>query len=137
MSEAIADRLQIDDLLTAYATGLDTGDWDAVRDCCAEGAVLDYSDFDGPRGPVEEVVAWIEESLAAFEMVRHHLTNRRVDIEGDEARAVTYLLNPMVPKGDPRRVWYVGGTYRDRLVRTDRGWRIAERVAEQAWADLG
>lgn len=137
MSDPVRDRLEIDDLLTAYAAGLDTGDWDRVRACCADDAVLDYSDFDGPRGGVDEVVAWIETSLQAFEMVRHHLTNRQVEIDGDEARAVSYLFNPMVPKGGPKRLWYVGGTYRDRLVHTPDGWRIAERIAEQAWTDFG
>jgi hypothetical protein len=33
------------------------------------------------------------------------------------------------------RLFYVGAYYNDKLVRTDQGWRIAERFEEQAFLD--
>jgi hypothetical protein len=33
------------------------------------------------------------------------------------------------------RLFYVGAYYHDKLVRTEEGWRIAERFEEQAWFD--
>lgn len=132
---AIADRLEIEDLLTAYATSLDAKDWDGVAAVFADDAVLDYTAFDGPRGGVEEVVAWIAESVGPFDVVRHHLTNHQITVAGDVARSRCYLLNPMGRRGDDGRMHFftVGGDYRDRLVRTRDGWRISERVAGMSW----
>lgn len=129
----VADRVEIDDLLTAYATALDTRDWEGVRAVFTDDAVLDYTEFGGPRGPVDEAVTWISESLAAIPVTQHFVTNRVVEIDGDEAAAVCALFNPIVtPDG---AVSYVGGSYEDRLVRTPAGWRITERVARMKWAD--
>ena len=54
------------------------------------------------------------------------------------ATSRTYFYNPMVaPKngGGGIQMFYVGGYYNDRLVRTADGWRIADRFEETAWMD--
>src|SRR5919198_689711 len=115
----ISDRLLINDLLDAYAAGVDAKDWDLVRTLFAPDAVLDYTASGGPRGGVDKVVPWLESSLALFAVTQHHITNRRITLEGDTARARSSLYNPLVgtdEHGAPT-LMFVGGFYNDRFVR--------------------
>ncbi|MEC7915418.1 MAG: nuclear transport factor 2 family protein [Actinomycetota bacterium] len=71
---------------------------------------------------------------------RHLCTNVSIDVEGDEARGLCYLLNfrhdsqsgtaeTPAPAGLPKYV----GEYHDRFVRTDQGWRFASRRFDLAF----
>jgi 3-phenylpropionate/cinnamic acid dioxygenase small subunit len=129
MSEA--DRRAIDDLLTAYAWALDTKHWDGLADVFTSDATIDYTSAGGVRGSYPEVRQWLEATLAPFPMTQHLVTNRRVVVDGDTARADSYFFNPMQTADGSQ--FFVGGYYHDRLVRTAAGWRIAERIEETAW----
>ena len=128
----IADRIAIDDLLTAYAVAIDQRDWDGVRACFTLDASLDYSTFGAPQGSVDEVVGWLQKALSRIGVTQHHITNRRVVLEGDTATAVSYVLNPMMIG---EALTQVGGAYHDALRRTPDGWRIESRVAEYRWSN--
>jgi hypothetical protein len=60
----------------------------------------------------------------------------RLDLDGDTATSRTILFNPMVHRDDEggEQVFFIGLWYRDRLVRTAEGWRIAERYEEMAYS---
>lgn len=131
----LADRLEIDDLLTRYATGVDRRDWDLWETCFTPDARIDYTAFGGIAGPVKTVRAWLEEVMPRFEMSQHLVVNRDVTIEGDTARSRAAFFNPMAlatPQG--RVLFFEGGYYVDRLVRTPAGWRIDERVEEFSYS---
>lgn len=131
----IADRLEIDDLLTAYAVAVDAREWEALKRLFTGDAVLDYSGFEGPRAPVDEAIEWVAGGLSGFPVSQHLTTNREIAVDGDTATARCAVLNPLV---DTRgRIAFVGGYYEDRLVRTADGWRFAERVARPAWSSFG
>jgi hypothetical protein len=70
-------------------------------------------------------------------MTLHYIGNTTLELRGDEARARTYVLNPMgFPKPDGSlHIFTVGAYYVDRLARSAAGWRIAERVEETAFLD--
>ena len=135
--EDLADRLEITDLLSRYTIAIDDKDWDALDTVFTADAVIDYTSSGGVRGAYPEVKAWLQKALAPFTMTQHLLGNSRIEIEGDEGRSRTYFFNPMgVPKdGGGLHLFYVGGYYHDRLARTADGWRIVERIEEQAWMD--
>ena len=79
---------------------------------------------------------WLATVLAPFRVVQHLITNVRVEIDGDRARSVCYFFNPMGLPGRDEGVhtFFCGGIYRDRLIRTERGWRITERINDQLYA---
>jgi hypothetical protein len=133
----ISDRIEINDLLTRYTVAIDTKDWTLLDSCFTPDAQLDYTATGGTKGGYPEVRAWLEKALAAFPMTVHYISNSTVTLQGDEARARTYVINPMgFPKEDGSlHIFTVGGFYVDRLVRTPEGWRIAERTEEQAFLD--
>jgi 3-phenylpropionate/cinnamic acid dioxygenase small subunit len=127
----LADRLAIDDLLTRYATGVDRRDWDLWESCFTADAVVDYTAFGGIRGPVREVRAWLAEVMPRFTASQHLVVNREVSVDGDTATSRAAFFNPMVlPQADGHALFFEGGYYHDRLVRTADGWRIRERVEE-------
>lgn len=127
---ALADRLEIEDLLHAYVEALDTRDWDAFRRLFTDDALVDYTSSGGPRGTVEDVVGWIDAGLANFDLTQHMITNHRIELAGDHATVRSALINPMT-RGDD--VLVVGGRYEDRMRRTPDGWRFAERVQFGLW----
>jgi ketosteroid isomerase-like protein len=132
--QALADRLEIDDLITRYATAIDNRDFDLLDTVFTADADLDYEEVGQFRGNREAFKAWMAEVAPIFEMWLHHATNRAITLDGDSATAVSYLLNPVVLKGRPG-VLTEGGRYHDRLERTADGWRIVARREEPMWHD--
>ena len=133
----VSDRIEIQDLLTRYTVAIDTKDWKVLDTCFTPDAELDYRSTGGTRGAYPEVRAWLEKALAAFPMTVHYISNSTVELEGDTARARTYVINPMgFPKEDGSlHIFTVGGYYVDELVRTPEGWRIRKRREDQAFLD--
>jgi hypothetical protein len=68
-------------------------------------------------------------------MFQHMVATTRLILDGDSATSRTILFNPMTlrPETGPDQVFFMGLWYRDRLVRTPHGWRIAERHEEMGW----
>jgi 3-phenylpropionate/cinnamic acid dioxygenase small subunit len=134
--QQVADRIEIDDLLTRYAAALDAKDWDLYTTCFTPDAFIDYTGAGGIKGTLPEVKQWLAEVMALFPMTQHLVTNRTVVIEGDTATSRSYLFNPMgLPDGDNGlMLFFEGGYYNDKLVRTTDGWRIAERIEEPSYS---
>jgi 3-phenylpropionate/cinnamic acid dioxygenase small subunit len=135
VAEDVADRIEIDDLLTRYATAVDTKDWELYQTVFTADAVIDYTSSGGIRGGLAEVTKWLAESLAMLSMSQHLVTNRDVRVTGDTATSHSYLYNAMgrTKRDGTLDLMFVGGGYRDKLRRTNDGWRIIERVQDTAW----
>ena len=133
--QEIADRIEIDDLLTRYATALDAKDWELFATCFTPDAWIDYSAAGGIKGRLAEVRQGLAELMAGFPRTQHLVTNKAVRLSGDTATCRSCLFNPMgVRDGDGMAVFLEGGYYRDALVRTADGWRIAERSEEPTYS---
>ena len=134
--DQIADRLEIEDLLTRYATGVDRKDWDLWESCFTPDAVIDYSAFGGASGGVKEVRAWLAEVMTRFAATQHLVTNRDIRLDGERATCRSGFYNPMaVRTGDDQRLlFFDGGYYCDELVRTPDGWRISKRTEEFSYS---
>ncbi len=135
--QEVSDRIEIDDLLIRYTTAIDTKDWALLDTCFVADAHLDYTSAGGVAGDYPKVREWLEKALAPFPMTVHFISNSVVELDGDAAKARTCVLNPMgFPNPDGSlHIFTVGAYYNDRLVRTADGWRIRERVEEQAFLE--
>ena len=131
----ISDRIEIDDLLTRYATAVDLKDWALYETCFTPDAYIDYSASGGIKGKLTDVRQWLSEVMPVFAMTQHLVTNRSVTLVGDTATSRSYFFNPLGladGKGG-MTLYFDGGYYNDKLIRTTDGWRISERIEQSAY----
>ncbi len=131
---AATERMALDDLLTRYATAIDSRDWDLLDTVFEPAARLDYRSAGGLEGAYPEVRTWLSEVLPIFDMTQHLVVNREFARHGEGARIRSCFLNVnrLQVKGEPW-LFTVGGRYHDWVVATPDGFRIAERVEETLW----
>ena len=130
--EELQDRFEIDELLTRYATAIDDKTFDLLDTVFTPDARVDYVSAGGIAGDYTTVKAWLAEILPTFPSYQHIVGNRRITLDGDAATSIASFHNPMVLADGT--MFFCGGEYHDRLVRTADGWRIAERVEKTAYS---
>ncbi len=120
------DVCAIVELTRAYGRALDTGHYEELRHVFTPGATARLSGS-GQVG-VDEIIDRVTTALAGFDRCEHHLADHRVEVTGDSATAgCSVRALHMRPAGQTPPVYRVIGSYQDRLVRTDAGWRITHR----------
>lgn len=145
--EQLSDRAEINDLITRYAKGVETGDVDLLVALFTDTAELDYYGFDGVEGsaqirqlfsgklPHQPNPEHASGPLDARLVSTPVITNVLIDLDGDQAQAESYALAMHAgPRGDQRLVLVRATRNRDRLSRTPAGWRINHRVHELLWS---
>ena len=133
--QEISDQLEIQSLLALYCTSLDSKKYEGLDSVFTSDAFIDYTSAGGIKGLFPEVKDWLQKVLALFSMTQHVVANFDIRISGDEAASRCVFYNPMglgLPDGKVQ-MFFVGGYYNDKLVRTEKGWRIAERFEESSW----
>ncbi len=130
--QEMSDRFEIQDLITAYCYAVDTGDFDALDACFTPDAVIDYSEMVGVKGSLEEIKAFLTQSLGAVQAYLHAVSTTQYVIAGDTARTRTAVYNPMqIDDNGAPRVMVFNLWYHHEYRRTDAGWRIS-LLREQA-----
>ena len=130
----MSDRLEIQDLLTSYCDAIDSRNWNALDDIFTPDAIIDYTEAGGAKGTLEEIKLYLDKALKPFSGMQHMLGLPMIKITGDEASSRTVLFNPMVIEKEVNpNVFFVGLWYRDKLVRTSKGWRIQSRHEELSY----
>jgi len=133
--QEISDRLEIQDLMVRYSYAIDNRDWAALDDVLTPDAHIDYSVFGGSVGNLSETKEFLAGAMQMFTTLQHMVSGTTISFTGDDsAETRTQCHNPMT-MGDAEQpdlmmcgLWYV-----DKLVRTDDGWRIKERVEESVY----
>ncbi len=127
----LADRIAIADLLTRYATSVDSKDWALWRSVFTEDAYIDYRSAGGIDGDREAIAQWLESTLANFPMTQHLIANIDARVDGDTATVRAMFHNPMgMPDGT---TWFCGGYYNHDLVRTTDGWKSARLIEQSSY----
>ncbi len=136
MLQELADRAAIVDAVIAYATALDTRDWDRLGSLFADDACWEYCGS-GERlvGP-SAIVARISTSLKRFDATHHLNGNHVIAVHGDEAEHTCYYQAQHVRLGLADGDKFLGGgRYDDRLRRTADGWRFTHRRIIGVWSE--
>lgn len=134
--QEIADRFDIQELLTRYCYAIDDRDWQAFAQLFTADAELDFTAFGGPRADVPGLVAFMSQMLAAAAGCQHTISTSLLKFEGaDDVRARTAGLVPIAFAGADGtvQVSFSGLWYHDHIVRTPAGWRFRERVQVRSW----
>lgn len=127
----VADRLEIQQQLSNYATGVDSGDWELYKSVFTADAFIDYRASTPIMGSPEEVAAVLEPAFATIPFAQHYITNVSYgfDADGNRCRVVAYFYQPLKVSPDAKEShWY--GQYVHDFVRTSDGWR-SERLVEE------
>jgi 3-phenylpropionate/cinnamic acid dioxygenase small subunit len=120
------DRTAVIDTVTRYATALDSRDWALLDEVFTPDAVGDFGA--GPLAGREALRGLVRRMLGGSGPSQHLLANHRVEVDGDTARCVCQVRAFSAGVGPAAgRSYELLGEYRDRLVRTPEGWRIARR----------
>ena len=129
--EEISDRLEIQQLLVAYSTAIDTRRFDDLDRVFTPDAYIDYRAMGGIDGQFPDVKKWLSEILPNFPAYSHLIGNFDVrvtrDATGDTAQSRILCFNPMVLGADGQ-VLFCGLWYDDEFIRTADGWRMTRRV---------
>jgi hypothetical protein len=122
----VEDRTAVIDTVNRYATALDSRDWAMLDEVFTPDVLGDYGA--GVLEGREAVRGMVRHMLGGTGASQHLLANHRVDVEGDTARCVCQV-RAFSAGGGARagQTYELLGEYRDRLVRTPAGWRIARR----------
>lgn len=118
-----SDRREIYDLLALYGHVADDPSPTGIRRVFTEDAVFDADDMGAGRYEGADAIAAFFARGKPPHPPSHHTTNVFAWDDGGTVRALGKWI---VPDG---RGDVASGDYRDVLVRTEAGWRIAERIA--------
>jgi 3-phenylpropionate/cinnamic acid dioxygenase small subunit len=139
MSDMNDDRRNIEAVVFRYATLLDTKRYAQLTEVFTPEATANYVGMAECKG-VEAIIGLVSGVLDRCGNTQHLLGNVQIDVQGDHATASCYLQAIHVGLGDySDQLLTVWGEYRDRLVRTAAGWRIAYRelTTLHAQGDIG
>ena len=130
--EQISDRLEIQDLTTAYADAIDQQAIERLDEVFTADAFLDYSAFGGPAGSYAEAKAFLLENMPVFQHTQHFMANHQIQLESSRATGKVMCLNPIKLEGKSE-TFFLGLWYIDEYVRTEQGWRISKRTELHSW----
>ena len=131
--QELSDRLEIQDLITAYSYAIDFHRFDDLDAIFTPDAELDFTATGGATGALPEIKTWLASVLTHFGGHQHLVATSLVELAGDEATAKTICHNPMWFSDPATPPLFVGLWYHDTFVRTADGWRISSRVQQKGY----
>jgi SnoaL-like domain len=132
------ERIDVAEVVYAYATGVDTRDWLLYRAIFADEVEIDFSSWDGNparRMRADDWVAGVKPLFHGLDATQHAMTNPRVSIAGERATCVMYMQAAHFLRnheGDAE--FTIGGYYTDQLVRTPAGWKLCGVKLTVLWS---
>ena len=129
MSAVLEAKDAIRELMAAYAQALDACRFADVAACFASDGEW-TTDYGAARGPaeIEAFIRGIVPVKGEGPQRKHYITNIIVAVDGDTASAVSDYL--VVREAGPGLIPVMGGTYRDKFVKTPAGWRFSRKELE-------
>jgi hypothetical protein len=133
--QEISDRMEIQDLLVDYSYALETHHPDVLDDVFTDDARIDYSAMHGSVGDLASAKQFLAAASPNFGRSQLMVATSKITIDGDTATGRTICHHPTVINRAEGKtdVFFCGLWYHDVFVRTDKGWRIKERVTERCY----
>ena len=128
----ISDRLELEKLVTDYATAVDTRNFTEFNNLFAADAIIDYTAVGGISGNLKEIIVYLETALDFFPNYQHFISNISLTITGNNATGKVMCFNPMQTKEN--QVFFLGIWYHDTYINIDDRWFISSRIEESSWS---
>jgi hypothetical protein len=129
--EVLADERRIQRVLIAYATTVDSRNWEGLDEVFEATARAVYGN--DPQSQFvcegrEAIRALCRKNLDGCGPTQHLLTNFRIDISGNRASSICSVQAGHFGRGEARKARYeLWGEYRDEWLKGASGWRISQR----------
>jgi uncharacterized protein (TIGR02246 family) len=130
---AIADELDVRDLIADFADGVTRLDVHAVASLFAPDGVWEVNGWGHHRGQAA-VESFVEELFSHWQGLFQAVHSGRVTINGDAATGQWYITEFGQRDGEELRV---GGMYRDEYTRIDGRWMFAKRHFDILFRRIG
>ena len=129
---AYSDIVEIEQVIYRCSHAVDQGDIEKIMTLFQPDALLDITwEENGRHVGHKEIRKWFENYdqvvRGSVSYLRHRIACPVIDVDGDFASAASYLEVEAAGKKTGQVIKTVG-RYNDTLVRTDKGWRISEKV---------
>lgn len=131
--QALINKEAIRDCIARLARGEDRRQPDVLSACFWPDSTFDYAMY---KGSFPEYLAWVTPGADAITNTQHVLGQTVIDLDGDSARAETYVISYHrvdMGEGVGERDTCIGGRYLDRLEKRDGTWAIAHRTMLYDW----
>jgi len=128
----ISDRLELEKLVTDYATAVDTRNFTEFNNLFTADAIIDYTAVGGISGNLKEIIVYLETALDFFPNYQHFISNISLTITGNNATGKVMCFNPMQTKEN--QVFFLGIWYHDTYINIDDRWLISSRIEESSWS---
>ena len=128
----ISDRMELEKLVTDYATAVDTKNFQDFNNLFTQDADIDYTAVGGIAGNLQEIIQYLETALDHFPNYQHLISNISLTLDGHVASGKVMCFNPMQTEDD--QVFFLGMWYQDTYKKINDQWFIASRVEESSWA---
>ena len=128
----ISDRLELEKLVTDYATAVDTRNFTEFNNLFTADAIIDYTAVGGISGNLKEIIVYLETALDFFPNYQHFISNISLTITGNNATGKVMCFNPMQTKEN--QVFFLGIWYHDTYINIDDRWFISSRIEESSWS---
>ncbi len=127
----LIDRHSAAAMILRYGSSLDERDWERLSTCFTSDVISVLAGIPGMTSyrELEEAVRF---TLGNYAATQHQIAGVEVEIDGDNAALRANLLATHTTDGPP---FVVGGVYRERMVRTDEGWRITHHNLDALWME--
>jgi uncharacterized protein (TIGR02246 family) len=123
MTDPIADRLAVGDVIIKYGTSVDARDLDRYATCFTDDVVVTGFSGGEQRG-LKPYVKWVGEALSRYSKTQHLIGNQEITVDGDKAHMRSYVQATHVLASDETKLLVLWGIYVDDLIRTADGWKI-------------
>jgi len=128
----ISDRLEIEKLVTDYATAVDSRNFYEFNNLFTQDAYIDYTAVGGISGNPQEIIVYLEDALDFFPNYQHFISNISLTINNNDASGRVMCFNPMQTKD--KNVFFLGLWYQDMYKKINEQWFITSRVEESSWS---
>ena len=129
MSAVLEAKDAIRELMARYAMALDACRFADVAACFASDGEW-TTDYGAARGPaeIEAFIRGIVPVKGEGPQRKHYITNIIIKVDGETASAVSDYL--IVREAEGGLIPVMGGTYRDKFIKTPAGWRFSRKELE-------
>ena len=127
--QELSDHIEITQVIERYFRSMDTRNFDLLESVFTPDAAMNYDVFQGVKMTYRELLPAFVSFTRQFSFLQHIGGQLLIDLSGDTASSSNNLraIHVQTTNDGEENEWVVYGVYHDQHVRTDAGWRIAER----------